>query len=267
MARRWRFVVIILTLAVLGGYALSECAPVAQAQDSSRVHLAFVPLFFGGGVAQAAQAESGTKHCYALSENWWYADVMHKADELGAQCWHNWYAAASFGMMADPRYTPSVHTTGAHMLQSPEYVGWWAASAPGRTWLMLNEPEPEIQKQSPVEAARMMGLWHAAIGTNGRIACCGVTVNPYIHTSWREWLQAYLDAGGMLPDAWHIHIYAGSVAEWRGLYAEWQVWNVAHGNLPTIISETGVGEDVFTYVMALNDPQIEAVYWFLVPEN
>ena len=261
MARCWRIVVIVLALLVLGGYALSEYAPVVLAQDSNRTHLIFIPFLDGG-----APKATGTKHCYALSENWWYPDVLNKANMISAQCWHNWYAASAHGMMADGRYTPSIHTTDrTYMLQSPEYVRWWSANSPGQTWLLLNEPEPEMQNQSPSEAAASVALWHDAIGANGRIACCGVTINSYIPTSWREWMEEYLAAGGMLPDAWHIHIYAGSVPEWKALLAEWQAWNFEHGNLPTIISETGVWREVFDYVMALDEPGIEAVYWFLVP--
>lgn len=86
------------------------------------------------------------------------------------------------------------------------------------------------------------------------------------------WLDEFLRLGGPLPDAWHIHIYADDVVQWHGLYEQWQAWNAANGNLPTIISEAGAlpfedgnadgWKSIYYHLRRWIDPRVEAVYLY-----
>ncbi len=46
----------------------------------------------------------------------------------------------------------------------------------------------------------------------------------------------------------------------------WRAWNAEHGNLPTIISEAGFGQEMYAHYLEWSHPDALAIYWFGVHE-
>lgn len=203
-----------------------------------------------------------TQHCYALHEPWkhWptYLDVTAELDT----CTMNWYTAAQF--LEDERHWPSIwnHEFRPTIMQ----LAALAETYPDRWWLLYNEPERLDQANtSAFDAAIHARYWAEAIGENGRTACCGVLVVPG-WDGWSNWLEWYIGAGGPIPDAWHIHVYASTPEQWNATLAEWDAWNQERGgNLPTIISEAGWGPEVYGRWLAFERDDVPAVFWFGLP--
>lgn len=203
-----------------------------------------------------------TDHCYALPEPWkhWptYLDVTERLDT----CTHNWYTARQF--LDDPRHTPSIWNADFRPGSITDLANL-AADYPGRTWLLFNEPEFFGQANtSPEIAAVHVRYWQEAIGDNGKIACCGNLFYPSL--GGIQWLEAYLAAGGPVPDYWHIHIYVANDWEWVNVVGNWEMWNATHGNLPTIISEAGSGQELHDWLLTWQRAGIESIYWFGIDE-
>lgn len=203
-----------------------------------------------------------TAHCYALPEPYkhWpvYLDVTERLDT----CTHNWYTAPQF--LEDERHTPSIWNADFTPGTITE-IAQLAADYPGRTWLLFNEPEFTGQANTPPEIAAVhVRYWAEAIGDNGTVACCGNLFVPSM--GGIQWLDAYLAAGGPVPDVWHIHIYVSSPWEFLNALGGWERWNAEHGNLPTIISEVGSGQELHDWLRDWNDARYPAVYWFGVNE-
>ena len=60
---------------------------------------------------------------------------------------------------------------------------------------------------------------------------------------------------------------ANTPAEWNAVIDAWQRWNAEHGgNLPTIISEAGSGQELHDYLSTWQRDGILAVYWFGINE-
>ena len=214
-------------------------------------------------LAWLAPIQQQTAHCYALPEpykHWpYYLDVTARLDT----CTHNWYTARQF--LEDDRHTPSIWSAD-YTPGSITEIADLAADYPGRTWLLYNEPELSGQANTPPEIAAVhVRYWSEAIGDNGTVACCGVLYYPWL--GGYQWLEAYLAAGGPVPDVWHIHIYnANTPGEWDAVIDAWQRWNAEHGNLPTIISEAGSGQELHDYLRTWQRDGILAVYWFGINE-
>ena len=199
-----------------------------------------------------------TRFCYALAEPYkhWplYLEVTRQLDT----CTHNWYTAWQF--LEEPRHTPSIWN---HVYRpSMRDLVRMAETYPGRTWLLYNEPELESQANTEArDAAIHATYWTDAIGENGRTACCGTTIDDRL--PWAQWLEAYLAAGGPVPDVWHIHIYAHDVRTFELRWAQWRAWHGAHGQgLKTIISEVGFGMDMYNYMSTWQHEMVPEVYWF-----
>lgn len=185
-------------------------------------------------------------------------------NKLSPACWLNWDMTAE--SMRDGRYAPMVWRLG-WAPWTPERVEALAAAYPGKTWLLQNEPEePSQGNTSPEEAARLMLGYIAAIGDNGRLACCGTHAN----LNGLPWLDRYLAAGGPVPDVWHIHIYATTVDGWYAGLDQWWAWWERNGSgRPIIISETSAMEanflvhhELIRRMVNFNDRRIEKIYWF-----
>lgn len=203
-----------------------------------------------------------TAHCYALPEPFkhWpvYLEVTGRLDT----CTHNWYTARQF--LDDPRHTPSIWSADFRPGSIVDLADL-AADYPGRTWLLFNEPEFAGQANtSPEIAAVHVRYWQEAIGDNGSIACCGNLFYPSL--GGIQWIEEYLAAGGPVPDYWHIHIYVANDWEWINVLGNWEMWNATHGNLPTIISEAGSGQELHDWLATWEWPGIEAIYWFGIAE-
>ena len=202
-----------------------------------------------------------TRFCYALAEPYkhWplYLQVTRQLDT----CTHDWYTARQF--LEEPRHTPSIWN---HVYRpTMRNLAALADAYPGRTWLLYNEPElPSQANTTPGDAAIHARYWTEAIGDNGTTACCGVSVDERL--PWDAWLENYLTAGGVMPDYWHIHIYAENPEAFERRWALWQAWNAEHGNLPTIISEAGFGQEMYAYYLEWSHPDALSIYWFGVYE-
>ncbi len=218
----------------------------------------FLPLIANG--AGTAQAESAVPFGWA----YWGTDhdLAHKR-MLSGEPMQNWFAYdcdLPYG-----NYLPS--------LSGPR---WWVrihrldtlvVAYPPRTWLLWNEPDYPTQANIPPgDALGITAEWTDILHAQGHtIAGYGCTVtdpNGPARDCWRRWLDGFLAAGGPLPDVWHIHIYARTVAAWQAQYELWQVWNEQHGNLPTIISECGEGPEVYAYLRRFTDARVQALLWF-----
>lgn len=203
-----------------------------------------------------------TAHCYALPEPYkhWpvYLDVTERLDT----CTQNWYTAPQF--LEDERHTPSIwnadYTPG-----TITQIAQLAADYPGRTWLLFNEPEFAGQANTPPEIAAVhMRYWAEAIGDNGTVACCGNLLYPSL--GGLRWLERYLAAGGPVPDVWHVHLYVANEWEFQNVLGNWEMWNAGHGNLPTIISEAGSGQELHDWLLTWSDDRYPAVYWYGIAE-
>lgn len=142
-----------------------------------------------------------------------------------------------------------------------------AATYPGRTWLIWNEPDvPNQADIDPIQAIPITREWVTIIRDHGgQIAGYGVTVvhsSHWLKDRWKTWLQEWTDLGGPMPDYAHVHIYAGTPQEWDDLWGRWDDWNSANWNLPTILSEVGQGPAVAAHLRELVNPKIVRMHWF-----
>lgn len=203
-----------------------------------------------------------TAHCYALPEPYKHWPTYLETTERLDACTHNWYTAPQF--LEDDRHWPSVWNPVYR--PSVTQLHDWAEAYPGRWWMLFNEPERlEQANTSAFDAAIHVRYWSEAIGDNGRIACCGVLIVPGWN-GWSNWLEWYIGAGGPVPDAWHIHIYANTPEGFDIALAEWDAWNAEKGGgLPTIISEVGSGPAVYARWLAFERDDVPAVFWFGLP--
>ena len=200
-----------------------------------------------------------TAHCVALHEPLKHGDIYLSVTN-SLECSHNWYTAPIY--LQNAKHWPSVWNS----VYRPtiRQIMEWSDEYPGRTWLVLNEPERDDQADTaPDDAAIHMTYLMEAVGESGTVACCGVIVGP--GRPWAEWLDAYIAAGGPIPAAWHIHIYEDSPAQWEESLALWDEWNASHGALPTIVSEAGFGESVYAFVQEFDRDDVWAVFWFGLP--
>lgn len=192
--------------------------------------------------------------------------VRHHALMKAGHRIHNWWAKGC--CLEYPLYMPYI----GNKPRSPQEIQALAAAYPGRTWCLWNEPDYVTQANiSPAAALPYTLEWIDAIGENGRIAGYGVGLQPR-YDGWRIWLDEFLALGAPLPDVWHMHIYATNAVEWYELYKEWQSWNSANGDLPTIISEAGgdLNEDgnthgwygIYHFLRQWIDDRVEGVYLF-----
>ncbi len=202
-----------------------------------------------------------TQHCYALPEPYKHWPIYLETTRALGTCTHNWYTARQF--LEEPLHTPSIWN---HVYRpAMRDLVHLADDFPGRTWLLYNEPEFSGQADTtPEDAAIHARYWVEAIGDEGKIACCGNLFFPAL--GGLDWLERYLAAGGPVPDYWHIHIYAANEWEWNMAIGGWQRWNAEHGNLPTIISEAGSGQELHDYLATWELDGFLAVYWFGVTE-
>ena len=204
------------------------------------------------------QPSPPTRFCYALAEPYkhWplYLEVTAQLDT----CTHNWYTARQF--LEEPRHTPSIWNH-VYRPSMPDLVQL-AKDFPGRTWLLYNEPELPGQADTEArDAAIHVAYWTDAIANNGRTACCGVSIDERL--PWDDWLNAYLAAGGPVPDVWHIHVYAENPAVFERRLALWWAWHAEHGQgLKTIISEVGFGMEMYGYMRTWQHEMVPEVYWF-----
>lgn len=213
-------------------------------------------------VVWLSPVQQGTAWCYGLHEPWKHWPVYLEMTEQLDACTMNWYTAPQF--LEEPRHWPSVWNPVYR--PSVRQLVAWSDAYPGRTWLLFNEPERIDQADtSPFDAAIHVRYWTEAIGDNGRTACCGVLIQTNWH-GWAEWLRLYLQAGGPVPNYWHIHIYADTPEQFDAALATWDAWNAERGGgLPTIISEVGRTYAVQEHARAIQRDDIPAMFWFGLP--
>lgn len=185
--------------------------------------------------------------------------------------WTNWV----YDHMDDPMYVPKAFSM--RQQYARRYID--AANAgPARLWLVGNEPETPHTWIDPVEAATMASLF--AEETDVPFACCGIILLSDPATewghgwSWGAWMDAYLAAGGPVPDVWSVHIYDAFVFNWHERLDVFRAWASERGiTRPVIVAETGFpfGQPSYNALLveaigdALDsDPDLLAVYWYSV---
>lgn len=185
--------------------------------------------------------------------------------------WTNWI----YDRLDDPHYLPKAFSMRQQYVR--QYIDA-ANDGPARLWLVGNEPETPHTFIDPVEAAIMASLF--AEETDVPFACCGVMLlsGPGIEWgngwAWDTWLDAYLAAGGPVPDVWQVHIYDAFVGRWHERLDVFRAWAAERGiSRPIIVAETAYPWAIPSYNALLlekigetldSDPDLLAVYWYSV---
>ncbi|KKN74828.1 hypothetical protein LCGC14_0387210 [marine sediment metagenome] len=135
-------------------------------------------------------------------------------------------------------------------------------------WLLGNEPEraeqsdtpPEVFAETVRELKRQTGSWVVPIAIPG-------VLHDYM-SGGKNWTQAYLDAGGPLPDYWHIHLYEPNAMM---IHSRIGSWKKKFGDgIPIIVSEVASWrrddnrpQEVMSAIrQALAKGDIHAAAWF-----
>lgn len=178
-------------------------------------------------------------------------------ETLDPEVWMNW--TFDEDCIADERCIPLVFT----MQQGPwgDYAIEVAQANPGRFFMLGNEAEtPTAMFVHPADAAAYARQFVSE--TDNPWGCCGVMVlrEPGIEWgngwSWDAWLDAYLEAGGPVPDVWQVHYYDAFVFDWHARLDVFRAWASERGiSRPVIVSETA-----FPYASAeYNAMLVEAI--------
>lgn len=136
-----------------------------------------------------------------------------------------------------------------------------------RLWLLGNEPERADQSNvAPETAAIFSRLW--AEHAKGEWAAPGVLLGlPEAY----QWLDAYLEADGAIPNIWHVHMYAWTAHHWDEMLGQFQSWLRANGlDRAIIVSETASWDNTLPAQMdimdrvraAIGQGNIIAAMWF-----
>ena len=188
--------------------------------------------------------------------------MQQALETLNPPCYMNWLASDE--LLADDRYLPELWWLKANKLGEFKVK---TVTRSHKLWLFWSEPERVDQANTAPDVAATLTISYVqALGSNGKFGCCGNIVDG----NGLAWLGAYLTSGGQVPDIWHIHIYASSLAEWRDRLNDWWAWWNVHGQgRPVIISETSLmwqpaadQAELMDYLMGLDDPRIQQIYWF-----
>ena len=109
---------------------------------------------------------------------------------LGVQWYYVWGPSSPFHVQAE--YIPMLWDGLPDERIPADYSGWL---------LVLNEPNLTNQSNvTPQEAAHRLAVLRAQY-PQAKLLCCGLSV-------WAvDWLQAFLAASPVRPDAWHVHAY------------------------------------------------------------
>lgn len=196
-------------------------------------------------------------------------------ETLDPEVWMNW--TFNEDCIADEYCTPVVFT----MQRGPwgDYAIEVAQANPGRFIMLGNEPETDTTMfVEPAEAAAYARQFVSE--TDNPWGCCGVMLlrEPGIEWgngwAWDTWLDAYLEAGGPLPDVWQVHYYDAFVGRWHERLDVWRTWASERGiTRPVIVAETGFPYGQPSYNALLveaigealdSDPDLLAVYWYSV---
>ncbi len=146
---------------------------------------------------------------------------------LNPPAWKDW----TFDHVGEPGYLPEVYTMAGSQWSQAAMA---KAKDDNSIWLLGSEPEVQVTYVAPEVAAEFSRQWAAQVG--GQWAAPGVAT----WDAGYAWLDAYLAAGGLVGDYWHIHVYqVYERGDWTAKWAEWKAWMVAHDVVrPTIVSET-----------------------------
>ena len=157
--------------------------------------------------------------------------------QLKPDCYYTWGSYQDVNM-ANPKYDPMLFGLSESLINKAVFL---AKLYPGKTWLLLNEPEGSDQSNIKPEIA---AVWFdkaytqiKAVDSTALIACCGVM----IRNEGIDWLDKFVKAAKYKPDVWHIHIYINSVemSDWLAFW-NWFLWwdDKAGNNLPIYVTET-----------------------------
>ena len=167
-------------------------------------------------------------------------------DDLGASWWHSWGYEDAF--LQDPRFVPMISAFlgsqyAGGICTAPSCLANYARNYPGRTWLLLDEPERPGQNAISPEAAAskvdaLVGAMRAADST-AKFACCGTWTDG----QGTQWMHSFLGAVAARIDVIHVHAYYPGHAQGRaesleGFYREMQTLTKGRG-LPIWITEVG----------------------------
>lgn len=156
----------------------------------------------------------------------WRGNVRYWLEKLGEPWWYDWHWASSGEGYRRMIYS-RIPTALRRIL--PQLV----VRDPAHLWFVFNEPERADQANlSPTEAAKIS---HEISDSGAMFAAPGIIVGD----AGLAWLNAYLDEGGVVPHAFHVHLYyAHTPGELDAKLDLWQRWMDWRGLVrPTIISE------------------------------
>ena len=153
----------------------------------------------------------------------------------------NWWYTWLFDAMGTPGNAPMLWRQKWNKHAEEAFVVADQYKSHDLTWLIGNEPLVEGQATvTPAEAAGLTQLWRRELPTV-KFACPGVYIN---HLRAIDFLDAYLDAGGPVPDFWHVHNYAYGIRGAEFANNRFFMWMKRRNVIrPVIISETNLWDD------------------------
>lgn len=201
-----------------------------------------------------------------VSTAWQRGDVYkyRSLHMLQPPVWMNWL----YTDLDDPSYLPMAYSLAPSAQANYLAV---ATTNPHRLWLLGNEPNLPGTFVSPQDAASSVQMWAQQYWSP--IACCGQLIYPgvWLH-HYTTWTRAYLDAGGPVPDYWHIHIYTSPPMINPVFHIdEFRDWMFANNVVrPVIVTEgnatTGTIDNQILYMNAmeasLDNGKIHAFLWY-----
>ena len=181
--------------------------------------------------------------------------AAHSLEMLQPPIWHNWV----YDHLDDPTYTPMAYSL--RLAAQDNYLEAAVTHEP-RLWLLGSEPNLASTYITPAEAAQAVQRWRD--NYEGPIACCG-TVQ---WAGWEQWLDAYLAAGGPVPDYWHVHVFDTYAYPPLSFF---EAWMQAHDAVrPILVTETacpwcdvaGNKRLMSEWAKLLADGDVLAVVWY-----
>lgn len=136
-----------------------------------------------------------------------------------------------------------------------------------KLWLVGNEPERADQSNTPPDdAAKFSVVWAGVTD----VAWAGPGVLLGLEAAY-TWLDAYLVAGGIVPNYWAVHNYAWNEVQWGDFLEQFKAWmRKRRVERPIMVTETAcwgpyLGDQMKVMdaaAGALERGEIEAACWY-----
>lgn len=222
----------------------------------------YLPLIQTQGRAQSSDSQAMLPSGLGVGCPWQTEIPMRTVfDELDPPWWYDW----RWENCADDRYLPMIWSDGVWR-QQRDVLEMLFKRWPDKLWMLWNEPERRDQaNMDPAEAA---ALTHEIAAYGIHYAAAGIALT----SAGFRWMDAYMAAGGPVPDCWHVHIYEASPNDFDFAWNRWRQWMTDNNaERPTIISEcNGYTQGVYRQIEMVQhiqrrieeDELMQAAGWF-----